>query len=209
MQPHPPMGYGPQTHSGAPSYYAPTQQQGYGNGYAPVSYSLGQGSGVHNASFDSAKSIADLNTFIGDIQRGLINPKSYTQLSNRLMPLQQTGVPYLLSGGLADYQPAAAPIDLGGGQGGVYGPSPQYSLPGIDGLRTKDQLVHMAQRFEQMAATVYEAADQAAAAGTGQPGATWIDDTTDHRYVYLDFLDTSLEISTRENTLQLDLYTRA
>lgn len=181
------MGYGPQPHSGAPSYYAPTQQQGYGNGYAPVSYSLGQGSGVHNASFDSAKSIAELNSFIGDIQRGLINPKSYTQLSNRLMPLQQTGVPYILSGGMADYQPAAAPIDLGGGHGGVYGPSSQYSLPAIDGLRTKDQLVHMAQRFEQMAATVYEAADQAAAAGTGQPGATWIEDTADHRYVFLEF----------------------
>ena len=176
------MGYGPQGHSGAPSYYAPSQQQqGYGNGYGTVSYALGQGGGVNNASFDSAKSIADLNAFIGDIQRGLINPKSYAQLSNRLMPLQQTGVPYMLSGGMADYQPAAAAVDVGGGHGAVYGPSSQYSLPAIDGLRTKDQLVHMAQRFEQMAATVYEAANQAAAAGVGQPGATYINDTMDYR----------------------------
>ena len=181
MQPHPPMGYGPQGHSGSQSYYAPTQQQGYGNGYGTVSYALGNGGGVNNAALDTTKSIADLNAFIGDIQRGLINPKSYTQLSNRLMPLQQTGVPYMLNGGMADYQPAAASIDVGGGQSVAYGPTSHYSLPAIDGLRTKDQLVHMAQRFEQMAATVYEAADQAAAAGIGQTEATYINDTMDYR----------------------------
>lgn len=175
MQPHPSMGYPPQGHNGAQNYYGPTQQQGYGNGYGTVSYNLGQGADVGNVAFDNNKSLASLNTFIGDVQRGIIDTKSYAQLSNRLMPLQHSGLPYVLSSAMADYQPAPVQVDVGGGQ------SAAYSLPAIDNLRTKDQLVMMAQRFEQMAATVYEAADQAAAAGIGQPGAHYVQDTMDYR----------------------------
>ena len=175
MQPHPSMGYAPQGHNGTQNYYGPTQQQSYGNGYGTVSYTLGQGGDVNNAAFDNSKSLASLNSFIGDVQRGIIDTKSYAQLSNRLMPLQQSGVPYVLSGGMADYQPAPVQVDVGGGH------SAAYSLPAIDSLRTKDQLVMMAQRFEQMAATVYEAAEQTAAAGVGQPGAHYVQDTMDYR----------------------------
>ena len=182
MQAHSPMGYvAPQGHNGAQNYYGPTQPQGYGNGYGTVSYNLGHGGDANNAPFDGSKSIAGLNAFIGEVQRGMIDTKSYSQLSNRLMPLQQS-VPYILSGGMADYHPAPAQVEVGGGPGTVYGPGAQYSLPTIDNLRTKDQLISMAQRFEQMAATVYEAAGQAEAAGVGQPGAHYVQDAMDYRH---------------------------
>ena len=180
MQAHSPMGYAQQGHNGAQNYYGPTQPQGYGNGYGTVSYNLGQSGDVTNAPYDGSKSIASLNAFIGDVQRGMIDTKSYSQLSNRLMPLQQS-VPYMLGGGMADYHPAPAQVEVGGGPGTAYGSGVQYSLPAIDNLRTKDQLISMAQRFEQMAATVYEAAGQAEAAGVGQPGAHYVQDAIDYR----------------------------
>lgn len=174
------MGYGQQGHGGPPNYYAPTQQHGGpgAGGYGTVSYSLGHGD-VGNNSFDSGKSFANLNSFIGDTQRGMIDMKNYSQVSNRLVPLQNNGVQYLLGGGMADSQPAPqAHID----GGGVFGPTTaQYSLPSFDTLRTKDQLLDMARRFEQMASTVYDNADQVAAAGIGQPGATYVDSTFDYR----------------------------
>ena len=173
------MGYGHQNHGGAPNYYGPTtQQQGSGHGYGTVSYAVGHGA---NASFDTGKSIANLNSFIGDAQRGLIDMKSYAQVSNRLVPLQNNGVQYLLGGGMGDYQPAPAEANGEGGQGGVYGPTAQYTLPAIDNLTTKGQLLDMAHRFEQMASTVYDIADQSAAAGTGQPGAQFVQSTMSYR----------------------------
>jgi len=165
------MGYGHQNHGGAANYYGPAQQQqGPGHGYGTVSYAVGNGG---HASFDNGKSIASLSSFIGDVQRGAIDMKNYSQVSNRLGPLQKNGVQYLV-GGMADYQPAPVEVNVEG-QGGVYGPTAQYTLPPFDNLRTKDQLLDMARRFEQMASTVYDIAEQASAAGTGQPGAHYVE----------------------------------
>ena len=179
QQPYPPpMGYGHQNHGGAPNYYGSSQhQQGPGGGYGTVSYAVGNGA---NPSFDSGKSIANLTSFLGDVQRGAIDMKNYSQVSNRLVPLQNNGVQYLL-GGVGDYQPASAEAHVEGGQGGVFGPTTHYSLPAIDNLRTKDQLLDMGRRFEQMAATVYDIAEQTAAAGTGQPGAHFVQNTMSYR----------------------------
>lgn len=181
MQPYPaPMGYGHQGQGAPPGYYAPTQQHGGPGpgGYGTVSYAVGHGE-VGHSSFDSGKSFANLNSFIGDAQRGLIDMKNYSQVSNRLVPLQNAGVQYLLGGGFTDSQPAAQANTDGGG---VYGPATaQYSLPAFDSLRTKDQLLDMARRFEQMASTVYDNADQLAAAGVGQPGAHYVDSAINYR----------------------------
>ena len=177
------MTYGHQNHGGAPNYYAPSQQQqGQGQGYGTVSYAVGNGA---NTSFDSGKSIAGLNSFINDVQRGAIDVKNYSQVSNRLVPLQNNGLQYLLGGGMGDYQPAAAEANVDGGAGGVYAATSHYTLPAIDSLRTKDQLMDVARRFEQMASTVYDMADQApaatAAAGIGQPGAHYVESNMSYR----------------------------
>ena len=174
------MGYGHQGQGGPQNYYAPTQQHGGPGpgGYGTVSYTVGHGE-VGHSSFDSSKSFANLNSFIGDAQRGLIDMKNYSQVSNRLVPLQNAGVQYLLGGGLTDPQPPAHATTEGAG---VYGlATAHYSLPSFDNLRTKDQLLDMARRFEQMASTVYDNADQLAAAGVGQPGAHYMDSTTNYR----------------------------
>lgn len=172
QQPYaPPMGYGHQSHGGAPNYYGSSQQQqGPGHGYGTVSYAVGNGG---HASFDSGKSVASLSSFIGDVQRGAIDMKNFSQVSNRLVPLQKNGVQYLV-GGMADYQPAPVEVNVEG-QGSVYGPTAQYSLPPLDNLRTKDQLLDMARRFEQMASTVYDIAEQTSAAGTGQPDVHYVE----------------------------------
>lgn len=172
QQPYaPPMGYGHQNHGGAPNYYGPNQQQqGHGHGYGTVSYTVGNGG---QASFDSGKSIASLSSFIGDVQRGAIDMKNFSQVSNRLVPLQKHGVQYLV-GGMADYQPVPVEVNVEG-QGSVYGPTAQYSLPPLDSLRTKDQLLDMARRFEQMASTVYDIAEQTSAAGTGQADVHYVE----------------------------------
>lgn len=165
------MGYGHQNHGGAPNYYGPhQQQQGHGHEYGTVSYAVGNGG---HASFDSGKSVASLSSFIGDVQRGAIDMKNFSQVSNRLVPLQKNGVQYLV-GGMADYQPAPVEVNVEG-QGSVYGPTAQYNLPPLDNLRTKDQLLDMARRFEQMASTVYDIAEQTAAAGTGQPDVHYVE----------------------------------
>jgi len=137
------MGYGHQSHGGAPNYYGSSQQQqGPGHGYGTVSYAVGNGG---HASFDSGKSVASLSSFIGDVQRGAIDMKNFSQVSNRLVPLQKNGVQYLV-GGMADYQPAPVEVNVEG-QGSVYGPTAQYSLPPLDNLRTKDQLLDMARQL--------------------------------------------------------------
>lgn len=184
QQPYaPPMGYGHPNHGGAPNYYGPSQQQqGPGHGYGTVSYAVGNGGSTN---FDTGKSIAGLESFINDVQRGAIDMKNYSQVSNRLVPLQNNGVQYLLGGEIGGYQPAAAEATVDGGQGGVFAPTTQYSLPAINNLRTKDQLLDIAQRFEQMASTVYDMADQTAAAtaaaGTGQPGAHFVHGNINYR----------------------------
>lgn len=130
--------------------------------------------------------MASLSSFLGEIQRGAIDTKSYTDVTSRLAPLQTSGVQYLLGGGgMGDYQPAAAQSQVEA-QGGVYAPTASYATLPLDNLRTKDQLIDVARQFERMANTVYEMADQTdtqiAAAGTGQPGAHYVNNGMHYRH---------------------------
>lgn len=70
---------------------------------------------------------------------------------------------------MGDYQ-------SGGGSpgGGVYGPTAQYSLPPVPNLRTKADLLDADQIFQAMQSTIYENPNAIAAAGAGQPGATYV-----------------------------------
>lgn len=186
LQPHAPLGYGHQGSNGSQGYYAPTQQPSgstYGHVYYPASHG---GDGGNGTSVDSRnQGISALNNFYYDTQRGTFDPKSYSQVESRLMAIQAGQFPFLSSGGgMSDYQPAAAPIGTAGPQVGVYGSSPQYLLPGLNNLRTKNDLLDIDRIMEQAQATIYEHPNQMAAAGIdtrAQPDTYHISSSTHYR----------------------------
>lgn len=174
IQTHTPLGYGHQGSNSSQGYYAPTQQPAgstYGHVYYPASHG---GDGGNGTTVDSRnQGISALNNFYYDTQRGTFDPKSYSQVETRLMAIQAGHFPFLSNGGgMSDYQPAAAPAGTAGPQVGVHGTSPQYLLPGLNNLRTKNDLLDIDRIMEQAQATIYENSNQLAAAGIdtrGQP----------------------------------------
>ncbi|KAL9129985.1 MAG: hypothetical protein Q9217_001707 [Psora testacea] len=165
-----PMNYTHQGHSGNGStgYYGPAPPQSayaYGN----VSYANHGGDVASQASIESMKNGLDIiRSLFPDTQRGEFDPRSYTQVENRMAALQNYQLPFLAPPMIAHSQP----INAGGGDAG-YGPS-QYALPPMDNLRTKNDLINLDQLFATMQSTIYENANEIAAAGVGQPGAHYV-----------------------------------
>ncbi|KAL9100113.1 MAG: hypothetical protein Q9163_004474 [Psora crenata] len=164
-----PMNYTHQGHNGngATGYYAPAPPQSaytYGN----VSYANHSGDVANHASIESMKNGLDIiRSLFPDAQRGEFDPRSYAQVENRMAALQNYELPFLAPP-VAQIQP----INAGGGEAG-YGPS-QYALPPMDHLRTKNDLINLDQLFATMQSTIYENANEVAAAGVGQPGAHYV-----------------------------------
>ncbi|ORY70142.1 uncharacterized protein BCR38DRAFT_100579 [Pseudomassariella vexata] len=129
--------------------------------------------GYQAAEFDNRKRTYDaLNEFFGDAKRRQLDPSSYAQVGQRLMPLH--GALNIHTGSLAtEYMPAPAVVSVDGhGSQGPY--SQHYSLPPMPNIRTKNDLIQIDQILEQMQSTVYESSNTAAAAGVHQPGSHYI-----------------------------------
>lgn len=166
MTPHAPMNYGHASSNGSHVYYAPTQQP-TGSSYGHVYYPTAHGAdGGGPTSLDSRNhGVNALNTFYYDTQRGTFDPKSYAQVESRLMAISASQFPFLSTGSMADYRSTGSPAGHGGPQVGVLGPSPQYYLPAMNHLRTKNDLLAVDQIMEQAQATIYEHPSQLAVAG--------------------------------------------
>ena len=106
-----------------------------------------------------------------DTKGGVLDPRSYSQVSSRLAALHGSQLPFLPGQSMADY--TAAPSG-GSPGGGVYAPTAQYALPSVPNLRTKDDLVDADQIFQSMQTTIYENPNSIAAAGLGQPEAHYV-----------------------------------
>lgn len=168
------MNYGHPNHSISQGYYAPTQQPSgstYGHVYYPASHG---GDGGGGTTVDTRnQGISALNNFYHDAQSGAFNPKSFSQVQSRLMAIQAGQFPFLSNGEMSDYQSVATPDGTTGPHIGSYGPTPQYLLPALSNLRTKNDLLEIDRIMEQAQATIYEHPTQMAAAGIGghaQPG---------------------------------------
>ena len=165
---HAPMGYGHAGSNGPHVYYAPTQQptgSSYGHVYYPTAHGADGGGAT---TLDSRNhGVNALNTFYYDAQRGAFDPKSYAQVESRLMAISASQFPFLSNGSMADYRSTGSAAGQGGPQVGVLGPTPQYCLPAMNHLRTKNDLLAVDQIMEQAQATIYEHPSQLAAAGLG------------------------------------------
>ncbi|KAF7537753.1 hypothetical protein G7054_g3455 [Neopestalotiopsis clavispora] len=160
-QPHPgghPSGYYQHQPSsfGGPMYYQPISNRGDHIGYSAAA-----------AEFDHRKRTFDvLNDFFGDVKRRGLDPASYHQVGQRLMPLHGFANP--------EYLPAPA-VAVGGGGGNAGDPYTQhYSLPPMPSVRTKSDLIQIDQILEQMQSTVYENSNTAATAGVHQAGSHYM-----------------------------------
>ncbi|KAI1374550.1 hypothetical protein F4677DRAFT_425408 [Hypoxylon crocopeplum] len=151
-----------QTSFGGPMYYQPMGGRGDHMGYQASANE-----------YDNRKRTYDvLNEFFGDAKRRQLDPNSYAQVGQRLMPLH--GVLPIHSGSLgAEYLPSPAVMAVDGPAG--HGPYQQhYSLPPMPNVRTKSDLIQIDQMLEQMQSTVYESSNTAAAAGVHQPGSHYL-----------------------------------
>lgn len=122
-------------------------------------------------------SISNLNNFYYDTQRGHFDPKSYPQVESRLLAIQAGHLPFVNHGALSEYPMGASSMGGGGAQAGVYASTPHYQLPGLDHLRTKNDLLLVDQVMEQAQATIYDRPNQMAAAGVdpgSQPGTHYV-----------------------------------
>lgn len=166
LQSNMPMSYGQQSQHGSQGgYYAPTAQSGPGV-YGQVYY---QDPGNHAAFGTGKQGLNALNNLVPDINSGSFDPRSYAQVSNRLNVIRNSGLPFLQSGGMADYQPLPA-MNSNEGAGGIYGPTAQYSLPSLlPNLRTKGDLQAADLQYAQIQNTIYENSNHLAAAGVAPP----------------------------------------
>ncbi|KAI0167920.1 pH-response transcription factor [Pestalotiopsis sp. NC0098] len=155
-QSHPSSYYQHQPSSfGSPMYYQPLGSRGDHIGYSAAA-----------AEFDNRKRTYDvLNEFFGDAKRRGLDPASYHQVGQRLMPLHGAFS--------AEYLPApAVAVGGGGGNGDPY--AQHYHLPPMPSVRTKSDLIQIDQILEQMQSTVYENSNTAAAAGVHQAGSHYV-----------------------------------
>lgn len=185
LQSHPPIGYGHQAPNGSQGYYGPTQQQHtstFGHVFYPANHG---GDGGNHANLDIRNhGISTLNNFYYDTQRGQFDPKSYPQVERRLLAIQAGQLPFMGTGGLSEYHTGGSSMGGGGPQVGVYPSTSQYQLPGLDHLRTKNDLILVDQIMEQAQATIYDRPNQMAAAGVNQgsqPGAYYVRSGNEYR----------------------------
>ena len=159
------MNYGPQGHNpnGAQGFYGHPPQSAYA--YGNVNYA-NQGNDIGNqATIESIKNGLDiLRRLFPEHQRGDFDPRSYQQVESRIAALQNLNLPFLSQPAMAQAQPMSV-----GGADDPYA-SGGYSLPPMDNLRTKNDLVNLDQLFATMQSTIYDNPTEIAAAGLGQPG---------------------------------------
>lgn len=147
-----------QPQNGAAQYYTPSSSYSYGN----VSYANHGGDTGNHPSLESHKQgLQSIRDLVMDARGGAFDARSYAQVAPRLSAIQNTGLPFLGGASMGDYE-------SGGGSpgGGVYAPTAHYALP-IPNLRTKDDLVEADQVFQAMQTTIYDNANNMAAAGVG------------------------------------------
>ncbi|KAI1331255.1 hypothetical protein F5Y16DRAFT_361020 [Xylariaceae sp. FL0255] len=140
----------PPSFSGAPMYYQPMNGgRGDHMGYQAA------------ADYDSRKrSLEVMSDFLSDAKRRHLDPSSYHQVSQRLVPLHG-GLPVGAHSVGTEYLPAPAAVAVDG-HGGGHGPYQQhYALPSMPGARTKNDLIQIDQVLEQMQSTVYESSNAA------------------------------------------------
>ncbi|KAL6713435.1 hypothetical protein ACLMJK_008900 [Lecanora helva] len=166
-----PMSYPQHQNPNGQSYYAPSTQSAYS--YGNVSYALNQGGGVHQASSESQRQgLEAIRSLVTDAKAGLFDTSSYNQIGSRLAAIAGSNLPFLSGSSMGDFQPQSGGGD--GGDGGVYGPTAQYTLPSIPNFRTKDELLDADHIFQAMQATIYDNPAAIAAGGVGQPGAVYM-----------------------------------
>lgn len=160
-----PMNYPQQGYNGnGPSGYYGAPNQSQSTSYGNVSYANHAGEMGTQATLENLKQgLQTIRDLFPEYQTGAFDPRSYQQVESRLAAIQQYQLPFL-SG------PVPQAVEAGGGSGGVAS-TPQYALPPMDNLRTKDDLINLDQVVSTMQSTIYDNASQIAAAGVGQPGA--------------------------------------
>ena len=164
-----PLGYPQQpVQNGSQYSYAPSHQASYS--YGNVSYAVDHEGNSHPV--ESHKhGLESIKNLVVDTQRGSFDPTSYSQIGMRLSAIQGSQLPFLAGQAMGDYQST----ESGDGSGAIiYAPTAQYSLPMVPNLRTKDDLLNADHVFQAMQSTIYDNANNVAAAGLGQPGAHYV-----------------------------------
>ncbi|KAI1267408.1 hypothetical protein F5Y18DRAFT_380150 [Xylariaceae sp. FL1019] len=153
----------PATHGG--SYYQHHHAPAPSFGAAPMYYPMsGRGDhiGYHASSgYDGRagkRSMEVMNDFLTDAKRRHVDPTSYHQVSQRLVPLHGA-LPIHGQSLATEYLPAPAVVSVDGHGG--HAPYQHYALPSMPGARTKGDLLQIDQMLETMQSTVYENSNQA------------------------------------------------
>lgn len=176
------MGYSNQPVQGTQGYYPAQQQQQQqqqqqhqqppqGSTYGYVNYPANQvaDGGSHTNMEAQSQGFTALNNFYYDTRRGTFDPRSYSQVENRIMTIQAGGLPFIGHGGISEQHVGHGHVGGGGVGGGAQTTiSSQFQLPALDHLRTKNDLLHADRVMEQAQATIYDRPGQMAAAGVGQ-----------------------------------------
>lgn len=164
-----PMGYAQQpVQNGSQYSYAPTQQASYS--YGNVSYAVDHEGNSHPVE-SHKQGLESIKNLVMDTQRGSFDPTSYAQIGTRLSAIQGSQLPFLPGQSMGDYQSTQSG---NGPEASVYAPTAQYSLPMVPNLRTKDDLLNADHVFQAMQSTIYDNANNVAAAGYGQPGGVYV-----------------------------------
>lgn len=164
-----PIGYPQQpVQNGSQYSYAPTHQASYS--YGNVSYAVDHEGNSHPVE-SHKQGLESIKNLVVDTQRGSFDPTSYSQIGTRLSAIQGSQLPFLPGHSMGDYQSTQS---RDGPEVSVYAPIAQYSLPMVPNLRTKDDLLNADHVFQAMQSTIYDNANNVAAAGRGQPGAHYV-----------------------------------
>ena len=156
-----------------PAAYYSSGPPAPGSSYGPVYYPVNQPPGGMDAQLDPKRRAAfeALNDFFGDVKRRNIDARAYFDVSQRLSALQPHQLSVLTGYGMGDvgvppeYQQGQQLVTATSGAGA----SPYLSIP-LPNLRTKADLLSVDQHLDQLQATIYESANQAAVAMINQPG---------------------------------------
>ncbi|KAI0391514.1 hypothetical protein F5Y17DRAFT_440356 [Xylariaceae sp. FL0594] len=156
-----PFGQPPHPGGHTSSYYQHHQHHAPASyGTAHMYYSMagrGDHMGYHApAGYDarSSKRFDAVSHFFAEAKSRQLDPTSYHQVSQRLVPLHGA-LPLHAPSMATNYLPGPAAVAVDGHA--VHAPYQQvYQLPSMPDLRTKSDLVHMDQMLEQMQTTIYE-----------------------------------------------------
>jgi len=97
-----------------------------------------------------------MSDFFSDTKRRQLDPTSYHQVSQRLLPLHGS-LPIHAPSMAAEYLPTPSVVAVD--SHAAHAPYQHYQLPPMPELRTKNDLLHMDQMLEQMQTTIYESSN--------------------------------------------------